>query len=124
MQGWDVTEVDAVDMHAVLPLGEVRLGGEPQRGVVGEPSGDDCARATPEKLQGDGKPNLHPATRDKGNAAGEVRVCAALGEVEVTAAHAHLVVEVVELAVGDATDAALLGVAEKARALLSARGER
>ena len=50
-------------------------------------------------------------------------VCAAHGEVEVTAAHAHLVVEVVQLAVGDAADAALLGVAEEPGALLCACGE-
>ena len=51
------------------------------------------------------------------------RVCR-LGKVEVPAAHAHLVVEVVQLAVGDATDAALLGVAEEPEALLSAHGEK
>ena len=112
---WCVAQVDAVDLQAMAPLGEVGLAGVAGGGVDGEPGHADDAGTGPQQHDGRLVADLDPAAGDQGGAACQVAGLGALGVVEVAALQAHLVVEPVDPGVAGAAHVADLLFADLAQ---------
>ncbi len=90
-----VAQVESEDLQPVAPIREVGLGGIAGRRVAGEAGGDDQRRPGAEQLDPGLVADLDAAAGEERHPAAEVGGLAPLGEVEVTARLAELVVEVV-----------------------------
>jgi len=98
-EGFDaggVAEVEAVNLKAVAPFGEVGLGGIALSGVAGEARGDDEFGPGAQEFEAGLVADFDAASGEESDAAVEVGEFRATGEVEVGARGAHLVVEVVD----------------------------
>ena len=67
-----VTEVESEHLESVAPLGEVRLGGIPRRGVTREAGGDDERSTASQQFDARLVADLHPPAREQCDRAGEV----------------------------------------------------
>ena len=94
-----VPQVEAVHLDPIGPVLEIMLSGESHRRITWEPCRDDEASARPQQLETRLVADLDPTAREQRRPAAEIGALGALEEVEVTAAHAELVVEVVDLGV-------------------------
>ena len=122
-----VPEVEAEDLEPVAPLGEVGLARVAGGGVAGEAGGDDETRAGPQQLEPGLVADLDPPAREQRHRAAQVGGLGALGEVELGARRAELVVEVMQRGEVRLADVAVL-LARAARAArrascTSSRGE-
>ena len=102
------------------PLAEVRFLRVARGGIAREAGGDDQLRAGAQQLQAGLVADLDPAAGEQRDAAAQVGQFGALGEIELRAGRAQLVVEVVDLRVLLLADVAVpqLGGFQSARALL------
>ena len=101
-----VAQIKPEDLEAVSPVGEVGLGGVASGGVPGESGRHDQVRARAQQLDPGLVADLHPPTGQERDPPAQVRRLGALGEVEVAARRAELVVEVMDLGVGLLADVA------------------
>ena len=94
-----VTQIEAEHLEPTRPVGEVGLGRVSGRGITRETGDDDERRPAPQQLDAGLIADLHPSAGEQRHGAREVGELAALGEVELGAPRAELVVEVMDLAV-------------------------
>jgi len=92
-----VAQVEAEHLEVVAPVGEVRFARVPARAVAGKPSGDDQLRPGAQQLDPRLITDLDATAGEERYAAAKVSDFASLGEVEVAASVAELVVERVHL---------------------------
>ncbi|MNV14181.1 hypothetical protein D3C71_1048560 [compost metagenome] len=92
-----VAQIQAVYLQAMAPFGEVRLFGVTGRRVTREARGHDQLGAGTQQFEAGLVADLDPAASQQRDAAAQVGGLGALDEVQLGAAGAHLVVEVVQL---------------------------
>mmetsp|Transcript_10889 Transcript_10889/g.28949 ORF Transcript_10889/g.28949 Transcript_10889/m.28949 type:complete len:383 (+) Transcript_10889:1089-2237(+) len=92
LQGWEVREVNAIDVQPFDPLGGIGLLQEALRGTTREPRRCHHERAAPQQHQASFVADFATATCDDGCAPGQVlTVCDALSvAAQATLAHGHL----------------------------------
>ena len=91
-----VPEVEPEDLEPVAPLGEVRLARVARGGVAGKAGGDDEACPAPQQLEPRLVADLDPPAGQQRHRPAQVGELGALGEVELGARRAELVVEVMQ----------------------------
>ena len=105
---WRVAQVKAEDLEPVAPLGEVRFGCVTRCSVAREACGDDQFSAASEQLDAGLISDFDASACEEDDHAGHVGELAALVKVQGRAGRAELVVEVVDLAISDLADIAVL----------------
>ncbi len=111
-----VAEVETEHLEPITPLCEVRFGGVALRCVTGEACRHDQLGTAAQQFDARLVADLHAAAGEQHDHPGHVGEFAALGEVQRGALGAQLVVEVMDLAVADLADVAVLrfdGFAER-----------
>ena len=78
-----VAQVEAEDLEAVAPLGEVGLLRVARRRIAREARGDDQLRAGAQQLESRLVADLHAAAGEQRHAAAQIGQLGALGEVEL-----------------------------------------
>ena len=91
-----VAQVESEDLEAIAPLGEVRLLRVARRGVAREARRDDELRAGAQQLEAGLIADLHAPAGEQRDAAAQVGELGALGEVDLRARRAQLIVEVMD----------------------------
>src|SRR6185503_19274715 len=91
-----MAQVEAEDLQAMAPLGEIRLLRVALRRVAGKACGDDDVRAAAQELEAGLVADLHAAAGEQRHTAAQVGELGALPEVQLRARRAELVVEVVD----------------------------
>ena len=114
-----VAQIEAVHLQAVTPVSEVGLACVASRRVARETRGHDQLRARAQEHDAGLVADLDARSGDQRDATGKVCRLRTLGEVEVTAAAAHRVVEEVQLAIVSLADVAGARLAQHARRLRS-----
>ena len=103
-----VAQVEAEHLEAFAPVGEVRLGRVASRGVAWKPGDDDERCSAAQQFDPGLVADLDPSTGEQRHGARQVGELAAFRIVELGAVGTELVVEVVDLAVLDLADVAVL----------------
>ena len=105
-----VAQVEAEDLEPVAPVREVRLLRVPRGRVAREAGRDDEVRSRAQELDACLVADLHAPAGEERHSSAQVGGLAALGEVEVAARRAHLVVERVDLPIELLADVTVLGL--------------
>ena len=113
-----VTEVECIDLEPARPVLEVGLTRVPGGSVPREARRDDESRTGAQELDPRLVADLHAPAGEQRDTSAQVGGLCALGEVEVTARRAELIVERVDLGVRLLADVAVLRLDQLARRTL------